>query len=180
MMMNTNPTAADIDAAINLLSILELAKDATQLKDALKDIKKAQDAAAAERKKADKSLADLKAKFAELDEQTAVIEQERAKLAIETARTLQASKDVDDMRVAMREQRIDFDRWMAQQREKLAADEARVASDSVANARRAEDLKTLEDEAARRADRADAAKAAADAKREEFEAKLENLKQMIS
>lgn len=180
MMMNTTPTVAEIDATMNLLSVLELAKDATKLKDALKDIKKAQDAAAAERKKADKSLGDLKAKFAELDEQAAVIEQERAKIAEETARTLQASKDVEDLRIAMREQRIDFDRWMAQQREVLAAEQARAASDNVANARRAEDLKALEQDAARRAEQADAAKAAAEAKRGEYEAKLENLKQMIS
>ena len=57
MMMNTNPSVAEIDATMNLLSVLELAKDASKLKTALQEIKDAQDALAAMKKDADAAIA---------------------------------------------------------------------------------------------------------------------------
>ena len=80
----------------------------------------------------------------------------------------------------MRDERNQFDRWMAEQREALNSDKARVESDRVANSRRAEDLQTLEDAANKRVQDAENEIAATKAKRAEYEAKMENLKAMVS
>ncbi len=178
-MMNTTPSVAEIDATMNLLSVLELAKDATKLKGALQEVKAAQDAASAERKAADASIAQMRQQAAELERQAALIGQDRTKVKEESTRIFKASEEIELSRDAMRDERNRFDRWMADQREALAADQAKAESDRVANARRAEDLKAIEDAADRRAKEADAAIKAADAKRAEFEAKLANLKAMV-
>lgn len=178
-MMNTIPSAAEIDATMNLLSVLELAKDATKLKEALQEVKSAQDAASAERKGADEAIAQAKQQAAELDRQAGLVEQDRAKVKEESAKAFKASEEIELSREAMRDDRNKFDRWMADQREVLAANLAKIESDRVANARRAEDLKAIEDAADRRVKEADAAIKAADAKRAEYEAKLSNLKAMV-
>jgi chromosome segregation ATPase len=180
MMIDTTPSVAEIDATMNLLSVLELAKDATKLKGALQEVKAAQDAASAERKAADASIAQAKQQAAELERQAGLVEQDRAKVKEESTRVFKAAEEVDLTREAMRDDRNKFDRWMADQREGLAASQAKVESDRVANARRAEDLKAIEDSADRRVKEADAAIKAADAKRAEFEAKLAGLKAMVS
>jgi hypothetical protein len=180
MMMNTTPSVAEIDATMNLLSVLELAKDATKLKGALQEVKAAQDAAAAERNAADASIAQAKQQAAELERQASLVEQNRAKVKEESSRAFKASEEIELSREAMRDERNRFDRWMADQREALAADQARVESDRVANARRAEDLKAIEDAADRRVKEADSAIKTADAKRAEFEAKLASLKAMVN
>jgi hypothetical protein len=179
MMMNTTPSVAEIDATMNLLSVLELAKDATKLKSALQDIKSAQDAAAAERKAADAAIATMRAQEADLQVQAGLVEQSKAKVKEESARAFKASEEIELARAGMVDERNTFDRWMAAQREALAADQARVESDRVAVARRAEDLQTIEDAAARKVDEAQAAEKAADAKRAEYEAKLAGLKAMV-
>ncbi len=179
-MMNTTPSVAEIEATMNLLSVLELAKDATKLKGALQEIKSAQDAASAERKAADEAIAQSKKQAADLEKQAGLVEQDRAKCKEESARVFKSAEEVELSREAMRDDRNKFDRWMAEQREALAADQAKVEADRVANARRAEDLKAIEDAAARRVSEADAAIRAADAKRAEFETKLANLKSMVS
>jgi len=178
-MINTTPSAAEIDATMNLLSVLELAKDATRLKGALQEVKAAQDAASAERKAADDAIAQAKQQAAEIERQAGLIEQDRAKVKEETAKAFKASEEIALSREAMRADRNNFDRWMADQREVLAANMAKIESDRVANARRAEDLKAIEDAADRRMKEADAAIKAADAKRAEYEAKLSNLKAMV-
>lgn len=179
-MINTTPSVSEIDATMNLLSVLELAKDATKLKGALKEIKAAQDAASAERKAADDYIAQAKQQAADLDRQAGVVEQSRAKVKEESARAFKAAEEVELSREAMRDERNRFDRWMADERERLTARQAKVESDHVANARRAEDLKIIEDAADRRAKEADAAIKAADAKRAEYETKLASLKAMVS
>ena len=179
-MMNTTPSVAEIDATMNLLSVLEMAKDATKLKSALQDIKAAQDAAMAERKAADAAIATAKAQEAALQVQAGLVEQSKAKVKEEAARAFKASEDIELIRAAVLEERNNFDRWMAAQREALAADQARVESDRVVNARRAEDLKAIEDAADRRVKEADSAIKAADAKRAEYEAKLASLKAMVN
>ena len=178
-MINTTPSAAEIDVAMNLLSVLELAKDATKLKGALQEVKAAQDAASAERKAADQAVTQAKQQAAALEKQAGLVEQDRTKVREESARIFKASEEIELSRDAMREERNRFDRWMAEQREALSADQAKVESDRVANARRAEDLKAVEDTADRHMKEADAAIQAADAKRAEFEAKLSNLKAMV-
>ena len=179
-MSNINPTVAEIDATMNLLSVLELAKDATKLKGVLQQVKDAQDAAADERKAADASISQAKSQTAALARQEGLLEQEKAKVKEESAKVFKAAEEIELDRTAMRGERNQFDRWMAEQRESLAAEKARVESDRVANARRAEDLKAIEDAAGRRVQEADAAIKAADAKRAEFEAKLANLKSMVA
>lgn len=179
MMINTTPSVAEIDATMNLLSVLELAKDAGKLKSALQEVKAAQDAASAERAAADKAIAQAKADAIALATQQGQLDQQAAKLKEESAKVFKGSEEVELSREAMREERNRFDRWMAEQREALAGDQARVESDRVANARRAEDLKSIEDAAANRSKAADAAIQAADAKRGEFETKLASLKAMV-
>jgi hypothetical protein len=179
MMMNTTPSVAEIDATMSLLSVLELAKDAAKLKKALQEIKAAQDAASAERNAADEAIAQTNRQAAELQVEFGLLEQGRVKVKEETARALKASEDIELSREAMRDDRNKFDRWMADQREALVAEQAKVESTRVANARRAEDLKAIEDAADRRVKEADAAIKAADAKRAEYEAKLSNLKAMV-
>lgn len=174
------PSVAEIDATINVLSILELAKDASKLKDALGTIKAEKDAAAAERKAAQLAKEDIAAAQAALEDQQVQIDRDRAKLKQDQAASLKTSEELEQASVAMREERNRFDRWMAEEREALANLRARVESDAVANKRRAEDLMALEAKAATRERDADAAIAAADAKRAEFEAKLANLKAMVS
>ncbi len=178
-MINNTPSVAEIEATMNLLSVLEMAKDAAKLKAALQDIKAAQDAASAERKDADEAIGKLQVEKAELQTQAGLVEQSKAKAKEDAARAFKASEDIEMIRAAMLEERNSFDRWMAVQREALAADQARVESDRVATARRAEDLQAIEDACARRVTEADAAIKAADAKRAEFEAKLANLKAMV-
>ncbi len=179
-MIDTTPSVAEIDATMNLLSVLELAKDATKLKGALQEVKAAQDAASAERKAADAAIAQAKKQAAELERQAGLVEQDRAKVKEEYAKAFKASEEIELSRNAMRDDRNKFDRWMADEREQLAASQAKVESDRVANARRAEDFKAVEDAANLRVKEADAAIKAADAKRAEFEAKLAGLKAMVS
>lgn len=179
--MNTiNPTVAEIDAAVNVLAILEMAKDAGKLKAALQEVKDAQAAAATERAEADKALASLKAVEASLERDRALLEQERAKLKEESARVFKASGDVELDRAAMREERNNFDRWMAGEREAIAAARAKADSDAVANQRRAEEIASVEESAAARVRDAEAAIRAADAKRAEYEAKIDSLKKMVN
>jgi predicted nucleic acid-binding Zn-ribbon protein len=179
-MMNTiNPSVAEIDATINFLSILELAKDASKLKEALSTIKAEKDAAAAERKAAQLAKEDVAAGQAALEDMQAQLERDRAKLKQDQAASFKTSEELDAASVAMREERDRFDRWMAGEREALANLRARVDSDAAANKRRAEDLMALEAKAAVRERDADAAIAAADAKRAEYEAKIASLKAMV-
>lgn len=179
-MISTNPSVADIDATMNLLSVLELAKDAAALKKAVSQIKQAQDDAAAERKAADAEIAKAKANAAEVSVQQGLIEQEKARMKEELARMFKTSEELESARVAMRDERNRFDSWMAQQREALAAAQAKVDSDAAANVRRAEDLKAIERAAAAREQAASDALRSADAKRTEYEQKMAALKQMVS
>ena len=178
--MNTiNPSVAEIDAAINVLSVLEMAKDATKLKETLQQFKAAEKSAAAERKASEKAAAALDAKAEEIERQRALLELDQLKLKDDVARMLKSSAEVSDMRDAMREERNRFDSWMAEQREALAADKARVESDAVANMRRLEDLNAAEKAASDRVRDAEAAIQSAEAKREEYEAKIASLKAMV-
>lgn len=178
-MISTTPTNAEVDAAISVLSVLEMAKDATKLKAALSGIKDAQDAAVAERKAADKSISQLKADANALLAQEAQIEQQRAKVKEESAKAFKAAEHIEAERAAMVEERNRFDHWMAQQREDLAAAQAKVESDRVANARRAEDLQLIEASCAAKAAEAEVAIRTANARCVEYEAKIANLKAMV-
>jgi len=179
-MLNTNPTAADIDATMNLLSVLEMANDATRLKAALQEIKDAQDAVASDRAKAEAAVAEAEGKSQELQTLASKLDAERLRLKEEEKRIFKNNEDVEASRVAMVDERNNFDAWMAAQREALAADKAKVESDAVANQRAVEDFQATVNESKSRLREADAVIKSAEAKRQEYEAKLAGLKAMVN
>ena len=179
MIANIKPLAAEIDAAVNVLSVLEMAKDASKIKATLQGVKEAQQEAARERAAAEKAIVDLCKERAQLDDQRKDLDAQAAKVREESARAFKNAEDVELSRVAMRNERDRFDKWMADQREALNAQIAKVQSDAVANERRHAELQEAKADAATRAAEAVAAIKAADARRAEYENKLSSLKAMV-
>lgn len=178
-MISTTPTVAEIDAAINVLSILEMAKDASKLKDALAKIKEAKDEAKAMNDMAAQKLADISTARRDLDSQQAIIESQQAKLREANQIHLRNNEDLAADRAAMREERDRFDRWMAEERNAVARLRAQAEADKSVNDRRGAELQA---EAAQldkiKADLA-AQQRAADALRAEYEQKIASLKAMV-
>lgn len=173
-------TPAQIDTALNVVSILEMVKDATKLKEALAKIKEAQDAGVAQQKKLDKTLADIAKGQKALAEQEAALAAEREKLRSDAAALAKNTELLQADAAAMREERNKFDSWMAVEREKLAAETAKVASDADQNVRRAEELKKEAAGIEKMRAKLDKAQEAVDAVRAEYEQKMVALKAMVA
>lgn len=179
-MISTKPTVAEIDAAMNLLSILEMAKDASALKATLAGIKDQQAALAEQRELAAKDLETLAGGQLFLEEQQARLDADREKLRQENDKHIRNTADLAADRAAMKEERNRFDAWMAKEREEFDRLKARVSSDAAANNTRAAQLEARNAELDKREADLASARAAADAKRVEYEQKLESLKAMVS
>lgn len=178
-MISTTPTVAEIDAAIHVLSILEMAKDATELKKSLAKIKAAKDDAKAVNDAASQKLADVNAGRRQLENEQARIDAELAKLREANQLHIRNTEDLANERAAMREERDRFDRWMATERNTLAALRARADSDMVTNDRRAAELASEAAQLEKRSGDVVAAQRAADALRSEYEQKIASLKAMV-
>lgn len=178
--MNTiNPTPAEIDSAVNLLSVLELAKDATKLKEALKKIKDEHDAVSAARAAAVQEASEAKQATADLAAKQSRLDSDRAKLKEGMAILFKNNEELELARAAMRGERESFDNWMAAQREALAADRAKVESVAFENKRRAEEAALAMKDADTRMQHAQQLAAEAAAKLRDYESKLAQLKAMV-
>lgn len=179
MNINITPSAVAVDTAANLLAFLEMAREPAKLNAVLSQIKAAQDAAAAEAASA-QELKDDAVKTANAAQALAdKAAQDAASARDATARAAQAMAEAQSMSDHMRQERQAFDGWMAAEREKLAADRAKVASEAAGNAAYAHDLKEMLSSAEAKMADADKAMKAAEALREEYQQKISTLKSMI-
>jgi len=179
-MMSTTPTApSEVGQALQWLSVLEMAKDATKLKQALLPLQEAQQAAADERQAADKDIAEAKQAMSEVASEMAKLQQERARMKEDQARLFKNSEDIEYSRAEMVRERTKFDDWMARERELLSAASAKVQSDAAAVARRAQECDQRESQADAELARARGLQAAADAMRLDYEHKIAALKSII-
>lgn len=179
-MISTTPTVAEIDATINLLSILELAKDASKLKEALGGIKSAHDAVKADMAALDKLKAEVIKTQANVSVLQGRLDADREKLRVENQAHIRNCEALEQDRAAIKSEREKFDAWMAGEREKLAADLAKVASDRAAIENRAKELDAVRDNVAKQAMDAMRAQEAADAVRAEYETRMTALKAMVA
>lgn len=179
MNINITPSAVAVDTAANLLAFLEMAKDPSKLKAVLDQIKTAQDAAAAEAEAAKAAKKEALDIMREANEKSAAADRAAVTAREDSSRAAAASADAAAMRDSMKEERNKFDNWMAAEREKLAADQAKVKSDAAQNASMAEALAGAEKDAIEYRAEADRAMAAAEALRAEYEQKIAALKSMI-
>lgn len=179
MNINITPSAVAVDTAANLLTFIELARDPSKLKAVLDQIKEAQDAAAADVAKAQAIQAEAAEIAAAADKKAAQADSDLTAAQAESQRAAAALAEADAVRASIKTERNEFDGWMAQQREALAADRAKVASDADANKRTAADMFKLSQEIEAREAAAKAAQAAAEALREEYEQKMADLKAMV-
>lgn len=179
MNINITPSAVAVDTAANLLSFLEMVKDPSKLLVVLDQIKTAQSAAEAQTQEAKKAQADAEALKSAAQAEVAKAADERAKIRDEAIRAANAITESDAVRDAVKGERQRFDQWMAEQREKLSADLAKVNSDSAGNAHRTAELKVLEAAAASREQAADDMLRTADAQRVQYEQKISALKSII-
>lgn len=179
MNINITPSAVAVDTAANLLAFLELAKDPGKLKSVIDQIKGAQTAAADEVAAAAEAKAKAAAAAADLDKKQASIDQESAKLKSANADIARKIDEANAISESAKAERVKFDAWMAAEREALTNDKSSVASAADQNGKRADALAREEASLAKRVEQVDAALAAAEAKRAEYEAKLAGLKAMV-
>lgn len=172
-------TKAQVGSAMELLSILEMAKDATALKASLAEIQARIDeqgqalraaeeeraAAAVERQAADDQIARSQAILADIDAQRQRLQEQ----------SLQVEQD----RLHQKDERDQFDRWMAEQRDQISREKALIESESVRIKRDLEAIKDrtamLDDERKKLDERAQAI-AAGEA---DLAARLEKLKSFV-
>ena len=180
MNINITPSAVAVDTAANLLTFIELARDPSKLKAVIDQIKDAQDAAAAEVAAAAEAKAEMQDAVEEMAQSKAQIEKDAAAVASANADIARRIEEANAIAESAKAERVKFDNWMAAEREALANAKASVEAAADQVARRAAALSKAESEIADRFAAADAAMAAANAKGEEFEAKLAGLKAMVS
>jgi len=179
MNINITPSAVAVDTAANLLAFLELAKDPSKLKAVVDQIKEAQVAASAEVEKAVAIKAEADKVAEEAEKKAAQASNDLMSARSESARAASAVAEADAVRASAREDRNKFDDWMAVQREALAGDQAKVASDAASLKSRADELsRQAADLVAREQSIADAM-AAAEGLRAEYEQKMADLKAMV-
>lgn len=179
-MISTSPTVAEIDAATKLLSILEMAKDASKLKESLAKIKEAQDAAAAERVAAEQAAASMLAGQRSLEQQQAKNASDMEKLREANALHIRNTEDLANERAAMKDERNRFDTWMAEQREELDRMKSAVAAQASQVNAQAARIEQQANDLAKREAGVEVLESAAKAKIAEYDQKIDNLKQMIS
>jgi chromosome segregation ATPase len=179
-MITTHPSVAEIDATINFLSVLEMAKDAAKLKGALASLKDAQTALAQQEKESTEAA--KRAEAAQKRSETAAnkVASEQAKLEREREALAKSTQDIEDSYAAMKAQRNDFDRWMAEERDKLSRQQALVTSEQVMLERAKDQLAQREAELSKEREAVQIELAAASEKRIELEAKLAGLKAMVA
>ena len=175
--MNT-PTPAEIAGAINLLSVLELAKDAEALKAALQEIADAQAALAAQTEELNGLIDGARSAQAEAEAAQAAAAGERANASIEIARVAEGFRQLEEAREAAKVERHERDLQAATVREELAAARAKVDSDSDQVRRREDALKLREDALVVENKRVADAVAAAERVEAEYKAKLEELRKI--
>ena len=179
MNINITPSAVAVDTAANLLAFLEMAKDPGKLKAVLDQIKAAQNAAAAEADAVREAKESAAKTMAAAQAAAAQASQDLSRAREEAAKAAQAAADADNVREAARAERQRFDDWMAQQREALAADAARVAADADQNKRNSADVDARAEAARSAFESAERAQHAAEALRAEYERKLAALKSIV-
>jgi chromosome segregation ATPase len=179
-MISTTPTVAEINAAIDFLTILEMAKDAKKLKDSLAQIQQAQSALADEAASANKAKAEAEAAVSKAQKKSDEIETKLAKLDEANRLHIRNTEDLANERAAMRDERSRFDEWMAKEREELDRVKSVVSSQASQNNLRSSSLDARAAELDKRADNLARLEEAAQAMKAEYEQKVANLKQFIS
>jgi hypothetical protein len=178
-MINVTPNAVEVNAAFNLLTIFEIIKDPASLKASLEQIKQAQDAAAAERQAAEVVKAQADKAMQEVDNARALLASQEAQTREQAARASRQVEESEAVSRAAKREREAFDAWMAQRREELDNQTAKVRSDAEQNARALKAFSAKEEELTQRAENLARLEQVAEAKRAEFEAKLASLKAMV-
>jgi chromosome segregation ATPase len=179
-MINTNPSVAEIDATFQLLSVLELAKDATKLKESLKSIKDAL-YELHEKSEVYKELIQKNDQSVKrINDATIRAEREQAKANADIANVAKGFADLDDAKRIMKADRDKFDLWMAEQRESLARASADVNSKAAQVRNLEAEIEKREAGIASKEAKLDDAIKQAQAKQQDYEAKIASLKQVIS
>ena len=179
-MISTTPSVAEMNAAINVLTILEMAKDAKSMKEAMASLKAEQDKLDEARAANTKELEVIAGAQQFLEEERARVDAEKAKLVEANRIHIRNNEDLAADRALMKAERERFDNWMAEQREELDRVKARVSSDASANSKRTAELDAKAEEMAKRERELAGLEAAAKAKIAEYQQKLDALKQMVS
>ena len=179
-MSDSIPTAADLSSAINLLSVLELAKDATSLKTALQSLVDQTEVLAAQQAELETERSALVAATADSVRAKDAASAERSQADIDISRVAQGFADLAAEREAMKVTRAQADEQAAGVRQELADARALVDSDRDQVDRRervlAERALALDAEYQKASDSLDAA----NAKGAEYDAKLANLKGLVA
>lgn len=178
-MITTTPAVAEVNATMNLLSVLELAKDATAMKAALSALKSEQDKMAETHNSILAAQEKQNALIAQAEKAQDTAAAMQAKAEAENAKVMQNIAEVEADRAAMRDQRATFDTWMAAQREALDAQKAAVASQAAALNKFNDEMNDRQKSLANAWLAVEKAKADAEATRSEYEAKLASLKQLV-
>lgn len=178
-MITTTPAVAEVSAAMNLLSVLELAKDATAMKAALAVLKSEQDSMVELNNTIQANQDKYNALIAQAEKAQDAAAAAQAKAEAENAKVMQNIAEVEADRAAMRDQRVTFDTWMAAQREALDAQKAAVASQAAALNKFNDEMNDRQKSLADGWAAVDRAKADAEAMRSEYETKLASLKQLV-
>lgn len=179
-MITTHPSVAEVDATLSLLSVLELAKDASKLKTALLTLKAEQDDLADAQKKHDNAVRRAQEATKRAEEAIGKSLAEKAAASEELARVAAGFADLEAAREAMKAERDAFDRWMAGERDALSRRVAEVDSKAVQNEREGERLTRLEATLQGERQKLQSAMDAVAAKGDELDAKLNSLKAMVA
>lgn len=175
-------TLNELDSALalssNLVRILDLAKDVSSLQGVA-------DAARADLKALEEKDAEVNEKLAQLrDQQLSIdvaqtkVDGDRAQAALEIARVADGFKALDDERAARQGERNAHDEWAAGVRQELAEKQAKVDAGTDQLNKRSAALDERESMINTALEAAKAERAAAEALKQSYEKKLEDLRKI--
>lgn len=179
-MFSVTPNAVEVNAAFNLLTVLEIIKDPSALKANLEQLKQAQDAIAAEREAAEKAKGEADSAAANAASAKAALAAKEAALAEQVNTARRRTEEADAVTAASKVERARFDDWMAAEREKLDAQVAAVNARAAENQKQVQELAKAHEDLIAKANDLNRLEAAAEAKKAEYESKLASLKAMVS
>lgn len=178
-MIKTTPTPGELQATLDLLSVLALAKDAERLAAAIGELKAAQDEAEERRLAAAAAIAELDTKAAAIENDRALADGEMNRAIDQISKAQKLFEEASDDREVARQQRARFDQWMFDERQKLKESLDQLAAREAAMGRHDELVRDAVAAADAARLRAEEARAAADAVRYDYEARIGSLRATV-
>lgn len=179
-MLNSTPSISALDAASSFLQILEYAKDATAVRSAiatirgeLANLETAKDALKAERAALTTFDNDTKRRAAEVAAQKAAADSDLAKVTAGFS-ALESDKE------AFKTARAEVDKYAFETREQLSAIAAKLASDTDATAKARAEVEAMRVTLVAEIAAAKRSASAADARRDDYQAKIDALRAQLS